>query len=98
MATTLAVIDDITLAALDVFENTLVAAKHCSRRLEDGFGQKGAQRGDTCRQRLPIQGVVRDGQAWAGQNIDEQYVTMTLAYQKGMDFAMSSKERKLDLN
>jgi hypothetical protein len=98
MATNLAVIDDITLSALDVFENTLVAAKHCSRRLEDGFGQKGAQRGDTCRQRLPIQGTVRDGQAWAGQNIDEQYVTMVLSYQKGMDFSMSSKERKLDLN
>lgn len=98
MANNFAVIDDITLAALDVFENTLVAAKKCSRKLEAGFGQKGAQRGDTCRVRLPIQGTVRTGQAWAGQNIDEQYTTMTLSYQKGMDFAMSSKERKLSLN
>jgi hypothetical protein len=98
MATNLATIDDITLSALDVFENTLVAAKRCSRKLEKGFGQKGAQRGDTCRVRLPIQGTVRTGQAWAGQNIDEQYTTMTLSYQKGMDFSMSSKERKLDLN
>lgn len=98
MANTFAVIDDITLSALDVFENSLVAAKKCSRKLEDGFGQKGAQRGDTCRVRLPIQGTVRTGTAWAGQNIDEQYTTMTLAYQKGMDFSMSSKERKLSLN
>ena len=98
MANSFAVIDDITLSALDVFENTLVAAKRCSRKLEKGFGVKGAQRGDTVRVRLPIQGTVRTGQAWAGQNIDEQYTTMTLAYQKGMDFSMSSKERKLDLN
>src|SRR3990167_7534369 len=98
MANSFAVIDDITLSALDVFENTLVAAKRCSRKLEKGFGVKGAQRGDTVRVSLPIQGTVRTGQAWAGQNIDEQYTTMTLAYQKGMDFSMSSKERKLDLN
>src|SRR3990167_3245821 len=98
MANSFAVIDDITLSALDVFENTLVAAKRCSRKLEKGFGVKGAQRGDTVRVRLPIQGTVRSGQAWAGQNIDEQYTTMTLSYQKGMDFSMSSKERKLDLN
>lgn len=98
MTNNFAVIDDITLSALDVFENTLVAAKKCSRKLEAGFGQKGAQRGDTCRVRLPIQGVVRTGTAWNGQNIDEQYTTMTLAYQKGMDFSMTSKERKLSLN
>jgi hypothetical protein len=98
MATNLATIDDITLAALDVFENRLVAAKRCSRKLEKSFGQKGAQIGDSVRVRLPIQGTVRTGQAWAGQDISEQYTTMVLNYQKGMDFSMSSKERKLDLN
>lgn len=98
MANTLPVIDDITLAALDVFENELVAAKACSRKLEKGFGNKGAQRGDTVRIRKPAQFTVRTGQAWAGQDITEQYDTLTLDYQKGIDFSMSSKERKLDLN
>ena len=98
MANTLPVIDDITLAALDVFENTLVAAKSCSRKLEKGFGVKGAQRGDSVRVRKPAQGTVRTGTAWSGQNIEEQYDTMTLSYQKGIDFSMTSKERKLDLN
>ena len=98
MANTLPVIDDITLAALDVFENELVAAKACSRKLEKGFGVKGAQRGDSVRIRKPAQFTVRTGQAWAGQDITEQYDTLTLDYQKGIDFSMSSKERKLDLN
>ena len=98
MANTLPVIDDITLAALDVFENTLVAAKSCSRTLEKGFGVKGAQRGDSVRIRKPAQFTVRSGTAWSGQNIEEQYTTLTLNYQKGIDFSMTSKERKLDLN
>ena len=98
MANTLPVIDDITLAALDVFENELHAAKACSRKLEKGFGQKGAQRGDSVRIRKPAQFTVRDGTAWSGQNIEEQYDTLTLDTQKGIDFSMTSKERKLDLN
>lgn len=98
MPNTLLTIDDITLSALDVFENTLVAAKNCSRDLEKGFGNKGAQRGDSVRIRKPAQFTVRTGTAWAGQAIEEQYDTLTLSYQKGIDFSMTSKERKLDLN
>lgn len=91
-------VNDMAFHALDIFENELVAAKKCSRTLEKEFGVKGANRGDTVRIRKPVQFTVRDGAAWSGQNIDEQYTSLTLNYQKGIDFSMSSKERKLDLD
>src|SRR3990167_1275384 len=98
MANTLPTVDDITLSGLDVFENTLVALKKCSRKHEGAFGQRGGKIGDTRRIRKPAQFTVRSGQAWAGQNIEEQYDTLTINYQKGIDFSMSSVERRLDLN
>src|SRR3990167_2042155 len=98
MANTFLTVDDITLSALDVFENTLVALKKCSRKHENKFGMSGGKIGDTLRIRKPAQFTVRSGQAWAGQNIEEQYDTLTINYQKGVDFSMSSVERKLDLN
>src|SRR3990167_8394591 len=91
-------IDHITLAALDPFEANCVALKTCSRKVEAEFGQNGAKKGDTIRVRKPAQFTVRDGQNWVGQDVDEQYENLVLTYQKGIDFEMSSKERKLDLN
>lgn len=98
MANNLLTTDEITLESLDVFENTLVALKSCSRKHQSAFGQKGAKIGDTLRIRKPAQFTVRSGQTWQGQNIEEQYDTLVIAYQKGVDFSMSSTERKMDLN
>jgi len=91
-------IDHITLAALDPFEANCVALRTCSRKVEPLFGQQGAKKGDAIRIRKPAQFTVRTGTAWSGQNINEQYDTLTLNYQIGIDFEMSSMERKLDLN
>jgi len=92
-------VDDITLEALDVFENTLVALKTCNRDHEKKFGSnQGGKIGDQLRVRKPAQFTVRSGQNWNGQNVDEQYDTLVINYQKGIDFSMSSMERKLDLN
>lgn len=98
MANVLNTIDEITLEALSLFKKNLVAAKRCSRKLEDGFGKKGAQRGDSVRIRKPANFTVRSGDTWQGQNIEEQFDTLTLSYKKGVDFSMNSNERKLDLN
>lgn len=91
-------IDDVTLAALDVFENYLYAAKCCSRDVQASFGVKGAQKGDSTRIRKPAEFAIRTGQSWSGEDIEEQTVTLTLDHQIGVDFSMSSRERKLDLN
>lgn len=91
-------IDHVTLAALDPFEANCVALKTCSRKVEPLFGQTGAKRGDAIRVRKPAQFTIRTGQSWTGQDVNEQYDTLTLNYQIGVDFEMSSMERKLDLN
>lgn len=91
-------IDHVTLAALDPFEANCVALRTCSRKVEPLFGQAGAKRGDAIRIRKPAQYTVRTGQTWTGQNTNEQFDTLTLNYQIGIDFEMSSTERKLDLN
>jgi coat protein Gp5 len=98
MANTLYTIDEVTLEALSLFKKNLVAAKRCSRKLEDGFGKKGAQRGDSVRIRKPANFTVRSGDNWQGQNIEEQFDALSLNYKKGVDFSMNSNERKLDLN
>ena len=91
-------IDHVTLAALDPFEANCVALRTCSRKVEPLFGQTGAKRGDAIRVRKPAQATVRTGTAWSGQDVNEQFDTLTLGYQIGVDFQMSSAERKLDLN
>lgn len=91
-------IDHITLAALDPFEANCVALRTCSRKVEPLFGQQGAKKGDTIRIRKPAQFTIRTGQNWSGQDVSEQYDSLTLNYQIGIDFEMSSVERKLDLN
>jgi len=91
-------IDHITLAALDPFEANCVALRTCSRKVEPLFGQAGAKKGDTIRIRKPAQFTIRTGQAWSGQDVNEQFENLVLNYQIGIDFEMSSMERKLDLN
>ena len=91
-------IDHVTLAALDPFEANCVALKTCSRKVEPLFGQAGAKKGDAIRIRKPAQATIRTGQAWTGQDVSEQFDTLSLNYQIGIDFQMSSTERKLDLN
>lgn len=97
MPNTIPTIDQVTMEALDVFENSLGAAKNCNRNFENLFGESGAKRGDTVRIRKPAQFSVRSGQAWAGQAIVQPTTTLTLSYQKGIDFSMSSFERKMDM-
>lgn len=92
--------DDITLEALDSFENHLVALKKCNRVHESRFGTtgNGGKIGDSLRIRKPAQFTVRTGPNWNGQNVEQSYDTLTINYQKGIDGSMSSLERKFDLN
>jgi hypothetical protein len=80
MANTLLTKDVITLQALDIFENELAAAKCCSRDVQDDFGNKGGQISDSIRIRKPAQFSIRSGQTWVGEDIEEQFDTLTLEY------------------
>ena len=92
-------IDDIPWAALDPFEANCVSLRTCSRKTEERFGKgEGGKIGDSLRIRKAAQFTVRTGTGWTGQDVNEQFDTLTLSYQIGIDFQMSSMERKLDLN
>jgi len=97
MANSVPTIDHVTLESLDIFENNLVALKCCSRKVEPLFGQRGAKRGDTIRIRKPAQFTVRTGDTWSGQDITQETTTLVLNHKKGIDFSMTSDERKLDM-
>ncbi len=86
MAMNVPTIDDVTLAALDVFENYLYAAKCCSRDVQDSFGIKGAQIGDAVRIRKPAEFAIRTGQGWAGEDIEEQTPISALGVVLGFIF------------
>jgi hypothetical protein len=68
--------DVISLEALSILENELVAGKACERKYEALFGKHGgSNRSDTIRVRKPNQYTVRTGRTYAAQDI-----TLTITY------------------
>lgn len=101
MATNAFLTDDIiTLEALSIFENELVAAKALTtRKYEAIFGQHGgSNRSDTIRVRKPPQYTVRSGRTFSAQNITDDYVTFAVDTQIGVDTEIYSDEFKQDLS
>jgi hypothetical protein len=91
--------DVITLEALSILENNLVAAKHTDRKKEALFGTHGgSNRSDTIRVRKPNQYTVRSGRTFSAQNIEDQYTTMVVDTQIGVDTEIYSDEFKQDLS
>ena len=99
MANTFLTDDVITLEALSVLENQLVAAKHTERKFEAIFGTHGgSNRSDTIRVRKPNQYTVRTGRNFSAQDIEDQYTTMVVDTQIGVDTQIFSDEFKQDLS
>lgn len=92
--------DIITLEALSIFENELVAAKALTtRKYEAIFGAHGgSNRSDTIRVRKPNQYTVRSGRTFSAQDITDEYVTFAVDTQIGVDTQVYSDEFKQDLS
>ena len=92
--------DIITLEALSIFENELVAAKALTtRKYEAIFGTHGgSNRSDTIRVRKPNQYTVRSGRTFSAQDITDEYVTFAVDTQIGVDTQVYSDEFKQDLS
>jgi hypothetical protein len=91
--------DIITLEALSVLENNLVAAKHVDRKYEALFGTHGgSNRSDTIRVRKPNQYTIRTGRTFSAQAIEDQFTTMAVDTQIGVDTEIFSDEFKQDLS
>lgn len=99
MANTFLTDDVITLEALSILENSLAAAKHTTRKYEAIFGTHGgSNRSDTIRVRKPNQYTVRTGRTFSAQDIEDQYTTMAVDTQIGVDTQIFSDEFKQDLS
>jgi coat protein Gp5 len=98
VANTLLTNSIVTLATLDVLENTYNVWKKCNNEYDDQFTFGGAVLGQTLNIRKPARYVGRLGQATNVEAITEQYVPLTLAYQRGVDTQVSSQQLKLEIN
>ena len=92
--------DVITLEALRIFKNNLAAAKHTDRKFEALFGQNGNQSatGTSVRIRKPNQYTVRTGATYSAQNVTDDYTTLTIDQQIGVDTSITSAEMALSLS
>lgn len=92
--------DIITLEALRIFKNNLAAAKHTDRKFEALFGQNGNQSatGTSVRIRKPNQYTVRTGATYSAQNVTDDYTTLTIDQQIGVDTSITSAEMALSLS
>lgn len=69
-----------------------------NRQYDDRFAQSGAKIGDALRIRLPAEFSIRTGKALDVQDISEEYVTLDVTEQVGVDMAFSSAELTLTID
>lgn len=91
-------IDMITRAAVSLFKNSNLFIQNIDTQYDSQFAVDGAKIGDTLRIRLPNDFTIRHGTAFSPQNTSEQYTTLALQTQVGVDVSFSSAERKLKLD
>ncbi|MEK9722460.1 MAG: P22 phage major capsid protein family protein [Rhodospirillaceae bacterium] len=92
--------DVITLEALRIFRNNLAATQHTDRKFEALFGQNGNQSatGATIRIRKPNQYTVRTGATYSAQDITDEYTSLTIDQQIGVDTFVTSADMALSLS
>lgn len=100
MSNTFLTTDVITLEALRIFRNNLVATQHTERKYEALFGQNGSQSatGTSIRIRKPNQYTVRTGATFSAQDVTDDYTTLTIDQQIGTDISLTSAEMALSLS
>src|SRR5215831_14461528 len=98
MANTFLTNSIITMEALDVLENTDMMARIINKEYSDQFKFGGAVLGQTLNIRKPARFIGRLGQAVNIEGITEQYVPLTLSFQRGVDTQVSSQDLILNID
>jgi len=88
----------ITYETLDVLENTDAASRIVNREYSDQFEFGGAVLGQTLSIRKPARYLGRLGQAVSIEGVTEQYVPLTLSFQRGIDIQVSSQDLMLRID
>ena len=98
MANSILTIDMITRAAVSLFKNSNMFIQNIDTQYDSQFAVDGAKIGDSLRIRLPNDYTVRTGTALQAQDTAEQYTSLNLATQKGVDVSFSTAERTMKLD
>lgn len=98
MSNQILTISMITREALRVLENNLMFTKQVNRNYDDQFGEDGKKIGNTINIRVPARYVGRTGPVIAVEDQTENYVSLTLNQQRGVDLQFTSADRKLSLD
>ena len=95
---TLLTVDMITNEALRVLHQKLNFIGTVDRQYDDQFAKSGAKIGSTLRIRKPPQFTVRSGATLDVQNAVEDYTSLSVTTQKGVDMSFTSVELAMSVD
>ena len=98
MANTLLTINMITRVAVRLWKNTNAFLRNIDTTYDDQFARTGAKIGSQLRIRLPVDFTVRTGAAASFQDVSEQYTTLTMATQQGVDMSFPTIDLTLSVD
>lgn len=88
----------ITSESLEIAENQLVLGRTVNRQYDNAFAIPGGRIGDTLKIRLPERKLVRTGPALQIQAVNQQYASLVVQYQQGIDLSFTSADLTLKLD
>ena len=98
MANSILTINRITREAVRLWKNTNAFMRNLDTQYDDQYAVTGAKIGSQLRIRLPVDFTVRTGAAASFQDVAEQYTTLTLATQQGVDMSFPSIDLTLSVD
>ena len=98
MSNSLLTIGGITRKALQLFRNSNAMLQVVDKQYDSSFAVTGAKIGSSLKVRLPNDYTVRSGASASAQNTTENFMTITVATQKGVDVSFSSAELALSMD
>lgn len=98
MANTLLTINMITRLAVRLWKNTNAFIRNLDTQYDDQYAREGAKIGSQLRIRLPVDFTVRHGTAASFQDVSEQFTTLTMATQDGVDMTFPSIDLTLSID
>ena len=98
MPNTLLTLGGVTKSTLRLFLNSNAFLKNIDKQYDDQYAVSGAKVGSSIKIRLPNDYAVRQGTAFTPQSTNEQFTTLTVATQIGVDVAFTSAERALSID
>ncbi len=85
----------VTKEAVRLWANSNAFVRNLDTQYDSSYATSGAKEGTSIRIRLPVDYVVRTGQAASVQDTNETSITMTVATQMGVDMDFSSLDRTM---